>query len=368
MSEIVSFPDIDIFLYSLPGICYLSNAHPFEPSIIIESNDPRPLTLLAPGTIFDPTAAFARARVEIIDFASGAVIQKHPTGSTGDTVVQPNYQHEEPFSFLTLEGSGSRYAIYFSTAPRTGHMGRTYFSFDSAGLQSGHKYTLRFSDSGVSWWRYCRKDDLSLPQNGIPMSLDPLGNAALDLHIRRAGKFRVADHLPEPPKVSVSLSATSDICQIRGDPPFTIRLAFTSHAAKPLTVLTARSPLGPQTIVQVADVHTRDWVAIDFYHCLGGREEGRYEPDDFAVLEPEQPHVQEITLDTCDLEKLHNGKEYLICLSDEVARGSFSWWSYDSIEEVVKYAGSVEDSGLFYVPPIPLDLTPEIRFRALDGL
>ncbi len=367
MSEPTSSPKVNIYLSPRPGICYLSNVHPFEPRIIIKSRDSRPFTFLATGTIFDPIATFSRNRVEIVDSESRTVIAKPLPEISEKSAVQPNYQDEEPFSFITLGGNCHIHVIYFSTTPHTGHMGRIYFPFHSTGLVPGRKYTLRLRDSGVTWWKYGSKEDLGLPQTGVPGSLVPSESTSLDFHCQQSSEFRVASDLPESPNVSVSLSTSSDICHLSGHPLFTVRVTFTLYDKKPLTLNTNLSPLGAQSIAQIVDANTRAWVGIDFLDCVGVREDGPWAADDFVVLTPEQPHIQEIKLDREILDNLRSGKEYVACLgADGGSRSTFKWWSYDSIEQVLQYAGMVGGSGLYYVPPIAPDLSAEVRFTAVD--
>ncbi len=370
MSATTRSPELDVHLYVRPRVCDLSCRHSFTLSLSIRLCEPGRVKIQTSGSILDPAATFLKGRIDIIDAESREAISRPVHTGDGNPVLPPGSSTKESSPFLTLDGSSdpdSIFEIDFSTTPETSNVGSHHFPFDVTGLQAGRQYLFKLVDSGVTWWRYGTPEEAPTSE-AMLKPLEPSEGARLEFKARNMHGFRVVAALPQPPKVSISLSASSAVCHLSGSPPFIVKIAFTSHATKPLTINTDNSPLADyQAITQVFNTRTRQWVGLDYLECVTSRDDdGPWVAENFVVLEPRQPHVRSATIDLDNLSSLSNGEEYAVCLRDVVRDSELGWWSYDSVEEVLQYAGTVENSGLHYVPPIYLDLAQEIRFTAVD--
>ncbi|KAI9703581.1 MAG: hypothetical protein M1836_007351 [Candelina mexicana] len=374
MSESTGSVKVDVFLETVPRVCDLSGRHPFRVTVCVKICDPRTITLQTTGSLLDPTAAFREGRIAIIDIESG-----NPIPGFADT---ENKTSPEQPSFVTLSGASyaeSLYKIHFSTRLGASHEEGHLFPFDCSGLKAGHRYALKFLDSGVTWWRFGTQAEV-LTQEVLPKPLEPSEAGTLEFISRRTPDFQAVPALPKPPKVSVSLSTSSDICHMSGETPFTVTVSFTSYAAKPITVVAAfRTPFD-QLYADIIDAETKETVALGNHIIACPAGGASYRAEDFITLRPKAPFLQQITLnpvlDRNDIgsrsphtymDKFVDGRSYVVRLKGRMFGSKLRWWSYDSIEEVLQYAGTIEDSSLPYVPSIPLGFSQEVRFTAVDS-
>ena len=121
--------------------CFLSRERDFRFLIKFRLHHEVPITLVTTGTIFDPAAAFAQGRVEVIDAETG---EKVPF--LNNNSVSNDSQTEESFLNLQPENESS---ISWNTMP--GDRWHKY-PFDISGLVPDRTYTLRYRDHGFTKW------------------------------------------------------------------------------------------------------------------------------------------------------------------------------------------------------------------------
>ena len=87
--------------------------------------------------------------------------------------------------------------------------------------------------------------------------------------------------------------------------------------------------------------------------------------EDFLRLNPEEPHVERRILDPVER---YSGLEDLIVDTKYALRMTESpwWWSYDSVDEVLKYAGDRGLGGLQPTRPIDLISSNEVDFLTIQ--
>ncbi|KAI9793282.1 MAG: hypothetical protein M1835_007353 [Candelina submexicana] len=317
-----------------------------------------------------------------MDVKSGNPISRPAYVEGESTTILPGSVAQGSVPFLTLNGSSypeSIFDIDFSTSRGTSHTGSRLFPFDMTGLEAGHEYAFKLVDPGVTWWRYGTLEQVSTKE-AIPKPFGPSEGTQLGFRARSFHGFQAVAALPQPPDISVSLSTSSDICHLSGTPAFAVNISFTLHAAKPITVISAFSSPFDQLYVEIIDAETKENAALGDFICACFDSEGPYAADHFLVLKPETPYLQRVTLTpvenpnnpetsaryTSTMGRLVSGRSYLARLDGSMFDSEIKWWSYDTIDEVLLYAGTIGESGLPYVPPIPLDLSQEVGFTAVD--
>lgn len=349
-----SNPTIDVcFLVS--RACYLSGTRAFSLSIKFLLHSPCPITIFTPGSVLDAKAIFSQDKVDIVDAGTQEKIEFPSRGLRGPPHA---LSAENEDCFVTLIDGNPHY-ISFSS----GHSRRPEVNaFDVTRLAPDRTYTLRFRDNGISWWRYGTKEEVLKELASLQEQLE---SKPLPLHITTISDnfLKTFADMPQPPKVTVSLSASSSTCFLSGDPPFTVYISFTSHADRPITVMYDRTILTDSGL-EFVDVLTGKVVGPEHIDLLLN-EGGSWHAEDFLRLEPGKPWVEERTFTTTgyapDVSFLRKGNEYLVRYQDL----SFRWWGYDEVQEVLKYGGDKGSMSSFpFVSPIPLHGENQVRFRA----
>ena len=168
--------------------------------------------------------------------------------------------------------------------------------------------------------------------------------------------------LPETPKVTVSLSAPSNF-SLSNKPPFSFTLTFQTQSDKPITVLAERERIqNGNSDIEILDDGTRTRVAPDLID--DGNMDGPWQREEFLrlegtyeehrVLDPSKPYI--------GLQELKVGSQYMLRLLD----GEFLWWSEDTVDEIMEYAGDRGDGSLGSAKSIKLVGGDEVKFTVVE--
>lgn len=285
--------------------------------------------------------------------------QRIPVFPDTDKSKSKDSQKENP-SLMTFDGHRSEY-LTFTTASSP----RDYeLVFDPSELQPDRSYTIHFNSSALEWWSYDSKE-MILDHFASHGKLPPPEAPPLKCESTDTVSFNTREDLPQPPSVAVSLSAPSTL-SLLGNPPFEFSVKFTSHATKPITVLAERHRVrATNSDFEILDDSTNTRVAPDIVD--DGDIEGPWQREDFLRLAPGIPYVEQRILDPS---VAHSGLEDLKVDTDyrmRMPKSSWTWWSFDDVDEVMRYAGDRGDSmSLGYAWPIDLVCRDEAKFRAVE--
>ncbi|KAL1594348.1 hypothetical protein SLS60_010108 [Paraconiothyrium brasiliense] len=149
--------------------------------------------------------------------------------------------------------------------------------------------------------------------------------------------------LPTPTTL-VSLSAPSTF-SLSSNPPFRYTLTFSTSAQNPITVLATRDAV----ISSDADIELIDPMSgarLGPEMLDDGNEDGPYQPSDFTRLDSVYTEHRELDITSPHWQelkgKLSVGEEYVL----RYLGGKWRWWTEDTIEEVLMYAGERGSMGL----------------------
>ena len=174
--------------------------------------------------------------------------------------------------------------------------------------------------------------------------------------------FKTRASLPETPKVTVSLSAPSTL-SLSNKPPFSFTLTFQTHSDKAITVLAERERVqGGNSDIEILDAGTRKRVAPDLID--DGNIDGPWQREEFLRLEGayKEHRVLDPLKPYSGLEELKVGTQYILKLLDS----EFPWWSEDTVDEIIKYAGDRGDGSLGIAESINLAGGDEVTFSVVE--
>ena len=236
------------------------------------------------------------------------------------------------------------------------------FEFVSSSLEPDRSYTVRCKAAALKWWSYKSPEEVSnhFEKN---LKLPSSETQPLRLESHNTVSFDTRAEMDQAPKINVSLSAPSTL-SISGNPLFEYLITFTSNATKPITVRS--EPQGHRSMnteIEILNADTRKRVAPDLIDV--NDDERPIVREDFLRLNRREPHVERRVLDPTKrysgLEDLKVDTEYVLHLID-----SHMWWSYDTVDEVMKYAGERGLGGLRPTQPIDLVSCNEVGFRTIQ--
>ena len=352
----IEAPQIQVRFHTDP-MSYLSCAHPFRIVIHVILRHSCPITVFKHGTILDPSAVFSLNRIEIFDCETGSKVQMASVNNTGieyQTDVPPTPEE----SLLTLCEGRSSWIQFSTVVSKEGYE----HLLDVSELAPDRKYTLRLRDHGIVRWFYGPKEEL-VGRLYSPLEFAQSETRLLPVYASNAPSFKTLSDLPQAPRVTVTLLASSEICYLSGDPPFTILTSYTSHADQPITVRT-NTMFVTDGGLEILDASTKKRVRPANI-CMCCDEDPLLQAEDFLRLEPFIPVVVRKTLTTSggyyDTENLESGKHYIVKIRKRFDK--LKWWGYDEVEKVLKYAG--DGSSLPYVPPICLVCENEFEFQPM---
>jgi len=339
-------------------LCYLSRQTRFSLVVYLTLSSTRSVTVLKHG--HDPHAGLVQLLtsqcIECVDAESG---QRIPVFSDTDQTTSKNSQMENPL-LMSFDGHRSEY-LTFTTASSP----RDYeLVFDPSELQPDRNYTIQFNPSALGWWSYDSKE-MILAYFASHGKLPPPEDSSLKCESTNTVSFDTRRDLPQPPSVDVSLSAPSTL-SLSGNPPFEFSVKFISHATKPITVLAERHRIkATESDFEILEDSISTRVAPDIID--DGDIEGPWQREDFLRLAPGVPCVEQRILNPTIA---HSGLEDLEVDTDYTMRmpkSSWTWWSYDDVDEVMQYAGERGSSmSLGYAPPIDIVCYNEAKFHVVQ--
>ena len=341
-------PKINVHLKTAEKTCFLNCQPRFSLVVLLTLSSEQSVTFIKDGT--GPHTGLAQLLasecVECTDTETGQCIP------VLNNAKGPN---KDSLELMSLEPERTNYITFTNGTDR-----RAYeFDFVSSILEPDRSYTIRCNVAALRWWtlmsleevgNYLEKN-MKLPSSETqPLRLESLNTVSFDTRVQ----------MDNAPKIDVSLSAPSTL-SLSGDPPFEYHITFTSNATKPITVRS--EPQGLQSInteIEILDVDTRKRVAPDL---IDVNDDGRpIVREEFLRLNPREPHVERRVLDPT---KRYSGLEDLNVDTDYVLHviENHWWWSYDTIDEVIEYAGERGLAGLRSTQSIDLISCNEVGFR-----
>ena len=346
-----SAPKIDIRLQA-DRLCYLSRRTRFSLVVFLTLESGRPVTVIRDGGLVQLLASEC---IECVDTESG---QRMPVLGDLNETKSESSDSKNP-SLMSLEHHRADY-LTFTTASSP----RSYeLVFNPSKLQPDRDYTIRCNSCTLNWWSHDSKEkvlEYFASQGKLPSSETP------PLRCVSTGtvSFETRKDVPQPPSIDVSLSASSTI-SLSGNPPLEYTTTFISHATKPITVLAERQRVkATESDVEILECSTGTRVAPDMID--DGDIEGPWQREDFLRLVPEVPYVERRVFDPTiahsGLEDLKVDNEYLL----RMPKSRWTWWSFDDVDEVMRYAGERDTGSLGTVSPIDLFCRDEVKFRAVQ--
>ena len=351
-------PQIDVYLNTAEKTCFLNCQPRFSLIVLLTLSSERPVTFIKDGTGSHTGLAqlLASECVECTDTETGQRIPvlKNAKGPE----LKPTSSNRDSPEFMSLEPERTNYITFTDSINR-----RAYeFDFVSSNLEPDRNYTIRCNAAALRWW-----SSMSLEEVGnyfeknqkLPSSETP----PLRLESHNTVSFDTRVEMDKAPKIDVLLSAPSTL-SVSGSPPFEYHITFTSSATKPITVRS--EPQGLQSInteIEILDVDTRKRVAPDLIDV--NDDDRPIVREDFLRLYPGEPHVERRMLDPT---KRYSGLEDLNVDADYVLHMIESrwWWSYDTVDEIIEYAGERGLGGLRPTQPIDLISCNEVGFRTIQ--
>lgn len=288
--------------------------------------------------------------------------------STSTTTTTTTTTAKTKFSVMTLFENRSDYITFTTGSDR-----RDYeLILTSKELKPNRKYIFRCIPSlSLPWWSYNPKVGVleyfashgelpSLSKTQQPLRIEP----------RNTVSFEALQEVPQAPNVDISLTAPSKTFSRSGNTLFEFSITFTSHAPHPITVLAERrrAILIDHDIEIVLDEISghRRRVAPDLID--DGNIDGPWQPEDFLQLRPGVPYREIRWLDPTgghknSLADLQVGTSYIL----RVLSNRWVWWSFDSVKEVMRYAGDRGSAAsLGYTSAIQLVCSDEVRFCVVE--
>ena len=347
-------PFIDVRLRT-DRICFCSNQVRFSLVVFLTLHNEQSVTIAEYGGDLDVGLVnlLKSKCIECVDSTSGETV---PVLDDGKNISQGKDPRANTPLFMSLQRSSANY-ITFTTDPRP----RAYeFSFNASELQPGRKYTVRCKDLTLDWWSR-RSVDSCVEHFKVHGALPPTESPPLCRSPVNEVTFECREDLSKPPRVEVCLAASSTM-SLSGKPPFEFSTTFISHAAKPITVLAERdNVICINSDIEIVDSCTGTRVAPDLID--DGDIEGPWRQDDFLTLEPGREYIEKRLLrleDGLDSLKPDNGYDL------RFPETSWTWWTFDSVDEVMRYAGDRGSGSLGKALPIIISCDNEVGFRTTD--
>jgi len=269
-----------------PSTCDLSRQTRFSLVVLLTLRSKQPVTILKSSFDdydFGLVDLLQNGTVECIDTDGGAKIPifGQAAQSKDKETARPN--------LMSLSDNRTGYVTFTSALePRDYEVG-----LDVSQLQLGRKYTLRSNPWDLDWWSHTSIDGClsHFDKHGeLPRTQTPPLHCAPNNSV----SFSCREDTPLPPSVSVALTAPSSTLSLSGNPPFKFTTNFTSHASNALTALAERTQaININNDIDIIDATSRRHVAPDRI-CID--QEGPFLREDYLVLEPEKPHVEERSL------------------------------------------------------------------------
>ena len=336
-------------------ICFYSNQARFSLVVFLTLHNEQSITIAEYADTLDVGLVnLLKSRcIECIDSTSGKTV---PILDGGEDTLQSKASRADSPRLMSLQRKRASY-ITFTTDSQP----RAYeFMLDASKLQPGRKYMVRCKDWALDWWSRRSAENCvehfkahgELPPTELPpLRCSPVNDVT----------FECLKDLLKPPRVEVFLAASSTM-SLSGNPPFEFSTSFVSHAAKPITVLAEREyAISMKGDIEIIDKGTRKRVAPDLID--GGDIEGPWRQDDFLTLKPGREYVEERSLRPQEgLDTMMPDSEYILRFPEN----SWTWWTFDGVDEVMQYAGDRGSGSLGKALPIDLICDNEVEFRTTE--
>lgn len=263
---------------------------------------------------------------------------------------------------LTLEPNRKSYITLTTSSAR-----RPYeLFFDPSQMLPDHRYRIRFNPNAeVTYWRAITEDALqgNISTKALAANLPAADQPSIRWDvIEPEVTFETRASLLETPKVAVSLSAPSTL-SLSNTPPFSFTLDFETHSDKPITVLAERERVqSGNSDIEILDAGTRTRVAPDLID--DGNMDGPWQREEFLRLEGTYKEHRDLDplKPYSGLEELKVGSQYVLRLLD----GEFPWWSEDTVDKIMEYAGDRGDGSLGSAKSIKLAGGDEVTFTVVE--
>ena len=349
-----SQPRVEVQLQA-PKIHYLANDTRFDLVLLLTlRNSATPVTFLKSG--FDGIEGLQAVNADTVVQCFDEHTGKQQQILRGD--VQPSLLRLEP-------DRGGHITFTTSSAPKGYEL-----TFDPSSLLSNRKYRLHFKPtSSITHWSSLSDAALSAlsqdaygPVNARDIPKPSTAEIAWDVpNGNDAISFETQSSPARAPKVSVSLSAPSTL-SLSNHPPFTFTLTFSLDNEPPITALAERE-LARRTNsdIEILDAASRHRVGPELIDI---NVDGPWQREDFLCIGT--THQEHRTLDaTCGydgLGELQFGREYIL----RHLGGEWGWWTKESIDAVMTYAGERGGFGLGKTEAIQVGSAGEARFRVVE--
>ncbi|KAJ4359884.1 uncharacterized protein N0V89_000440 [Didymosphaeria variabile] len=335
-------------------ICFLSNSPTFNFVLLLTlHNSPLPVTFLKDG---------AEGLEKFQPVNSDQIVQCFDS-DTGEQVHIIRSSKE--YSFLRLEPNRGNYVTFTTSKSRKDYE----MPFVLHELRPDKKYRLCFRPtSSITHWSFDDENTLNTT-TASEDSATPLPDPSPTLipwTIVSSPSSLIFSTRSAPlptPTASVSLSAPSTF-SLSQNPPFRYTLTFSTSAPNPINVLAMREAVRSSD----ADIELRDPLSgarLGPEMLDDGNEDGPYHPRDFLRLDGAYTEHRELDLTSPHWQdvkgKLSVGEEYVL----RYVGGKWEWWTEDTIEEVMMYAGERGGMGLTESGGIEIE-GRECRFRVVE--
>ena len=351
-----SQPKIDVYLETAGKTCFLDYQPRFSLVVLLTLSSERAITFVKNGT--GPQAGLAQLLTsECLECTDTDTDQCVPVFKNIKQPQSTSSNMDSP-ELMGLEPKRTNYVTFTnSTNPRVYE-----FEFVSSNLEAGRSYTVRCNAAALRWWSYKSLEEVGnyFEKN---LKLPPSETRPLRLESHNTVSFDTRAEMNKAPKIDVSLSALSTL-SLSGNPPFEYSITFTSNATTPITVRSGHQGFESiNTEIEILDITTKRRVAPDLVDVCD--EDGPLMREDLLRLNPGEPHVERRSLDPT---KRYSGLEDLKVDTDYVLHMIESrwWWSYDSVDEVMKHAGEKGLGGLRPTQPIELISCNEVGFHTVQ--
>jgi hypothetical protein len=280
-------PRIDVELRADPHTCDLSRQTRFSFVVLLTLRSERPITFLKtslPGFDYGLIDLLRSGVVDCIDAATGENIPILARSITASE--QGSSKGTSPPELMSLSNNRTNYITFTSDLKPMAYE----FELAVTQLKPGRKYTIQSRSFNLDWWTHGSIDEClkHFEQHGdLPSTSTPPLQCTLNNNV----SFYCQATTPPPPPVSVLLSAPSPTLSLSGDPAFSFSITFISHAPKTLTALAERSEIVHlNSDIEILIIETRNHVAPE---RIIAHQHGAFLREDYLVLEPETPHVEE---------------------------------------------------------------------------
>lgn len=240
--------------------------------------------------------------------------------------------------------------------------------FDTSSLLPDHHYRLRFNQTdSITHWPSASEESLDALSPGPEWS-------AVDIPTPSPTKITwtlVGDNdvtftnltsPSAPPKITATLSAPSTF-SLLNNPPFTFTLTFSTDPQAAITVLAERPRVARNdSDIEILDAETGARIGPE---QIEDNLDGPWQGEEFLRIDG--TYTETRTLDAKRLTEfggqgMRVGQEYVLRHLGEM----WEWWSEDTIDEVMKYAGERGGMGLGRTEGIKFKSGGEMRFRVVE--